>query len=367
MSISSFQSQVKELKDHRQAHKLLYPLDEILLLTLCAVISGCESFVDIAEYGRTKLPFLRKLSAFKNGTPSHDVLSNIFKLLDPTQFQKIFREWSLDFTQSIQGVVAIDGKTLRGSKQKDGNVVHMISAWADDARMVMGQKASTTKKNEITDIPCLLDVLLLKGAIVTIDAMGCQLAIAEKIIEKEADYLLALKGNQKKLYEDVKLFFEDAESLDNASFYEEIDDDKGRIDTRKYWVCSDIEWLKERHPKWKNLSMIGMVESTRETAGKVTTSTRFYIGSRNMSEQEFGNSVRAHWGIENRLHWVLDVIFRDDDCRVRKDYGAENFTTIKHMAINLLNKAKIKHKHSLRVMRKKSGWDDDFLLSIMKN
>lgn len=344
----------------------LYPLHEILLLTLCAVISGCESFVDVAQYGRSKLDFLQELSDFEVGTPSHDVLSDLFRRLDPAAFEEVFRNWVVELSEELQGVsgvIAIDGKTTRGSKQKDGNALHFISAFAAEAGMVLGQLASTAKKNEIADIPKLLDLLLIKGAIITCDAMGCQRSIAAKIREKEADYLLALKGNQGTLHDDVKVFFEDEISLEKCDFNEIFDGDKGRLEARKHWVCTDIDWLKKRHPNWCDLTMIGMIKASREVKGKLSESTRFYIGSKKMNAADFGHAARTHWSIENRLHWVLDVTFRDDDCRVREDYGPENFSIIKHMALNILRKAK--KKDSLRVMRKKSGWDNKYLKNIL--
>lgn len=363
MEVLSFQEHIQKLKDPRQDHKIAYPLEEIMILTLCAVIAGCESFVDIAVYGRAKLGFLRTLRPFANGTPSHDVLSCVFRRLEASAFECIFRDWALGVNEELRGVVAIDGKTSRGSKKKGQDALHLISAFACESGLVLGQKASSAKKNEIADIPVLLDMLVLKGAIVTIDAMGCQKAIAEKIREKEAHYLLALKGNQGTLHDDVKTFFGDPENEDGLDLYETTDGDKGRIEIRKHIVCNDIGWLIERHPGWKELSAIGMIKASREINGKTGTSVRYYICSQTMTPEEFAVSVRAHWGIENKLHWVLDVTFRDDDCRVREDDGPENFTIIKHMAMNLLKRAK--GKDSLRVMRKQAGWDDAIMRKIM--
>ena len=368
----SFQSLVSTLEDPRQPAKVLYPLDEILLLCLCGVVSGCESFVDIVEYGAEKLKFLRRLADFEHGIPSHDTLSTVFRALDPEPFNAAFARWACELSGRIDGrVVAVDGKTVRGSKAGGTTPLHLISAYCDDLRLVLGQRASTRQKNEIKDIPKLLDLLYLKGAIVTTDAMGCQRDIALKIRDKGADYVLALKGNQGSLYEDVTLWFEEREH-GNSVTLQTVDGDKGRIETRSYTQCEDMDWLRERHPDWAGLTTIGRVKSTREIDGKTTVQARYFISSLALEVKRFAHAVRSHWGIENRLHWVLDMTFRDDDSRVRKDQAPKNFAVIKHMAMNLLNKAmamnllnKAKDKKSLRVMRKKAGWNNRFLLQIL--
>ena len=361
--VTSFQSVVSNLKDPRQQSKVIYPLHEILLLCLCGVISGCESFVDIVEYGQEKLKFLRRLSDFTYGIPSHDTLSTVFRALDPEPFNAVFAQWASQLGESVGGhIVAVDGKTVRGSKAGGTTPLHLISAWCDDQRLVLGQRASSHYKNEIKDIPELLELLYLKGAVVTLDAMGCQREIARKIRDKGAHYVLSLKGNQGSLYDDVVTWFEEREH-DNVGSFQTFDGDKGRIETRTYTQCEDIEWLRERHPHWVDLVSIGRVICVREVDGKVTTRTRYYICSLPLNVKQFARAVRSHWGIENRLHWILDMTFRDDDSRVRKDQGPNNFAVIKHAAINLLNKAK--DKKSIRVMRKKAGWSNRFLLQIL--
>ncbi len=358
-----FQSVIKDLPDPRQAGKVVFPLDEILLLSLCGAVSGCDSFVEIAEYGEEKLPFLRELAPFEAGIPSHDTLCAVFRQLDPVAFSKAFSDWARGLGGRISGcIVAIDGKTVRGSKAAGGNPLHVISAFCDDLRLVLGQRPSDHKKNEIKDIPKLLDILYLEGAIVTLDAMGCQRAIAQKIKDREADYVLALKGNQGSTHADVKLWFED-EGCDNSEHYQSTDGGKGRIEIRDYWICEQIDWLVERHPGWAGLRSIGRVTSHRELHGKTSVQTRYFITSLPADAAIFAHAVRSHWGIENRLHWVLDVIFSDDHCTVRADQAPKNFTVIKHMALNLMNRAK--QKKSLRVMRKKAGWNNQFLKSIL--
>ena len=314
--------------------------------------------------GAEKLSFLRELAPFKDGIASHGTLSSAFRQLDPTAFCDAFSSWAQGLGERISGtVVAIDGKTVRGSKSRDGDPLHMISAFCDDMRLVLGQRPGDTEKNEIKDIPRLLELLHLDGCIVTLDAMGCQKAIAQKTRDRKADYVLALKGNQGTIHQDVKLWF-DGIGCDNSDCLQTVDGDKGRIETRRYWICDKISWLKERHPHWRDLTSTGCVTSRREVNGKSSVQTRYFISSLPADAPVFANAVRSHWGgIENRLHWVLDVVFRDDDCRVRKDHARKNFTVIKHMAMNLLNRAK--QKKSLRVMRKKTGWNNQFLKSIL--
>ncbi len=359
----SFQSFATSITDPRQQVKVLYPLNEVLLLSLCGVVSGCESFVDVALYGEEKLGFLRRLAPFEHGIPSHDTLSTVFRAIDPEEFSTAFAAWASGLAGRVgETVVAIDGKTARGSRAGGETPLHLISAWCDDLRLVLGQQVSAHKKNEIKDIPVLLDLLFLEGAIVTLDAMGCQREIARKIRDKGADYVLALKGNQGLLHEDVKLWFEEQDQ-ENTESFQTVDGDKGRIEVRTYSQCDAIDWLKKRHPHWEGLASIGRAISVRESGGKTTRQTRYFISSLPKDAARFAHAVRSHWGIENRLHWVLDVTFRDDDSRVRKDHAPANFAVIKHIALNLLSKAK--GKHSLRGMRKRAGWNNRILLQIL--
>jgi predicted transposase YbfD/YdcC len=285
------------------------------------------------------------LAKFRHGIPSHDTLSTVFRVLDPEPFNAAFAQWAAGLSGRIDGlVVAVDGKTVRGSKAGGTAPLHLISAYCDDLRLVLGQRASAHKKNEIKDIPKLLDLLYMKGAIVTTDAMGCQRAIARRIRDKGADYVLALKGN---LCEDVKMWFDQREHGNTVSL-QTVDGDKGRIETRSCSQCEDLDWLRERHQGWAGLTSIGRVISTREVDRKTTTQTRYFISSLPLDVNRFAHAVRSNWGIENRLHWVLDMTFRDDDSRVRADQAPKNFAVIKHMAMNLLNKAK--DKKPLRVM-----------------
>ena len=363
-----FLNHFKDLPDPRQPGKVIYPLTEVLLLCLLAVLGGAETFVDIALFGEKKLGLLRRFRPFRDGTPSHDQLGDIFATLDASRFQHCFVSWVASLTGAAADVIAIDGKTLRRSYQKKGAKapIHMVSAFAARQRLVLGQVKVAEKTNEIVAIPALLDMMAIEGAIVTIDAMGCQRQIAEKIVDKKADYVLALKGNQGTLREDVEVFA--AEQKANGfkdtkvSHHETVDGDHGRIETRTYTAFHDVDWLRERHD-WPGLKGVVMVESTREIGDKIERETRFYITSLVWLGYQLGPVIRSHWAIENSLHWVMDMIFRDDECRVRTENAPANFTTLKHMAHNLIRKAA--GKHSLRLKRKIAAWDDEFLASLI--
>jgi len=363
-----FLEHFQDLPDPRQPGKVVYPLDEVLLLCLLAVLAGAESFTDIARFGVKKLDLLRRFRPFRNGTPAHDHLGDIFATLDAEKFQQCFVSWVAVQTGAPAEVIAIDGKTVRRSADKKGGkaAIHMVSAFAARQRLVLGQVKVTEKSNEIVAIPRLLDMMAIEGAIVTIDAMGCQREIAKKITDKKADYVLALKGNQGSLRDDVELFV--AEQKANGfqdttiSRDQTVDGDHGRIETRTTTVIHDVAWLQGRHD-WPGLKAIVMVESIREIDGKTEQEARFYITSLELPAKQLGPIVRSHWSVENSLHWVMDMIFRDDECRVRTDHAPANFTTIKHMALNLLRRAP--GKDSLRLRRKVAAWDDDFLASII--
>jgi len=358
----------KDLQDPRQQGKIAYPLDEILLLCLLAVLAGAECFTEIALFGTKKLALLRRFRPFKDGTPAHDHLGDILATLNAEQFQGCFAARVAAVTGVPEGVVAIDGKTSRRSGRKGASrdSIHMVSAFAARQRLVLGQVKVAEKSNEIIAIPKLLDMLAIEGAILTIDAMGCQRDIAQRVIDKKADYVLALKGNQGSLRDDAELFvteqkasgFVDTEISRDTT----VDGDHGRIETRTTTVIHDVEWLQQRH-SWPGLKGLVIVESCREISGKIERETRYYITSMSMTAVHLGHVIRSHWAIENSLHWVMDMMFRDDECRVRTDHAPANFATIKHMAINLLRRPP--GKQSLRGRRKAASWDDDFLASLI--
>ena len=362
-----FLDHFSDLSDPRQLSKVVYPLEEILLLSLLAVVAGAETFTGIAEFGRLKLDLLRRFLPFANGTPDHDRIGEVFAALDAEQFQACFVCWVAALTGIPEGVIAIDGKTSRRSGKKgQQSPIHMVSAFAARQRVVLGQIKVEQKSNEIVAIPKLLEMLAIEGAIISIDAIGCQRDIASKIIDKKADYVLALKGNQGTLREDVELFANEQKADDfkdtMVSRHTSVDGDHGRIVTRNITVFHDIGWLQERH-KWPGMKAVIMVDSETEIDTKSTYETRFYITSSTDNADKLGEVVRSHWSVES-MHWLLDCVFRDDECRVRTDHAPANFTTIKHMAHNLLRRHPA--KLSMTSKRLSAGWNEDFLVSVIK-
>ncbi len=357
-----------QLDDPRIERKKLHPMPEILLLTLCAVICGAESWDDIEMFGKSKLALLRQYLPYEYGVPSDDTVRRFFRAIDTAQFQRLFVEWIRVWLspEAAGKVVAIDGKTLRGSHDGGQSPIHLVSAFASEARIVLGQIKTSEKSNEITAIPELLAWLDVRGAIVTIDAMGCQKAIAEKIIDKGGDYLLALKGNQSSLHDDVRLHFEQTApaSLARMTRAESVDKGHGRIEVRQCRVSTDIDWLRVRHPEWKNLGSIVAIDSERLTGDTTARETRYFISSSLISAPQMLAAVRLHWGIENQLHWVLDMSFGEDQSRIRKDNAPTNVAIIRHAALNMIRQAQ-KKRVSIKRMRKAAGWDDSVLTDIL--
>lgn len=368
----AFVEHFSELKDPRINRKKLYPLVEILFLVLCGTICGAESWRDFVSFGQEKQDFLRGYFPYANGIPSKNTLARIFWILDAGAFKKCFIEWVKSLQVTLNGVVAIDGKTLCNSMlDVNGLPIHMVSAFATEARLVLAQQKVDEKSNEITAIPLLLDLLSLQGMTVTIDAMGCQKEIAKKIIEKEADYVLALKGNQGTLNEDIRLFLETEYSKAWSSLiedrFEETDAGHGRIETRTCVVSSQIDWLTQKE-KWAGLTSVGMIEERRETGQKVEVERRFFISSLPADAKRIASAVRDHWLVENGLHWILDVVFNEDGSRVRKGNAAENMAIVRHIVLNMLGNAK-KHFNKdigVKALRKKAGWGNATLDLILK-
>jgi predicted transposase YbfD/YdcC len=353
-----------DLEDPRTGNAGLHDLLEILMIALCTVLCGGQTAVDMAEFGEAKEAFLRKFLKLEHGIPSHDTFSRVFRALDPEQFRACFQRFMERFAAACRGVVAIDGKVLRRSfdKASGRSALHMVSAWGCEQRLVLGQIAVDAKSNEITAIPKLLTLLSLKGTIVTVDALNCQREIAQRIRERGADYALALKGNQGTLHADVTEFLADPVALAAADSHTETDGGHGRIEQRTAVVSTDIGWLQERHD-WPGLAAIGKVIRRREIDGKVTTETGYYLLSAPFSPARFGTVVRAHWCIENQLHWTLDVTLNEDQSRTRKDNGPYNLAILRHMALNLIQKEP--SRGSNRVKFKRAGWNDDFLAKLL--
>ena len=358
------------LEDPRQTAKVLDPLPEILLLLLCATLAGADDFVEMELWGNEHLAFLRRFLPCKHGIPSHDTLREVVAALDPALFKACFASWVEGLREAEPDLVAIDGKTSRRThaRSKGRDPLHLVSAWATRQRLVLGQEAVSGKSNEITAIPLLLERLALTGALVTIDAIGTQTGIAETILKRGGNYLLALKGNRPVTFKDVEAFFADP-PLDMLDTCQTTDGDHGRIEIRCHAVCHDVAWLfSDRHypgeVAFSGLAMIGMVENETLRGGKTTRERRYYLGSAKLNAETFARAVRAHWGIENRLHWVLDVVFRDDLSRLRTGYGPENMAVVKHMAISLLHQAK--PTTSLKNRRKRAGWNTRYLEALIR-
>jgi predicted transposase YbfD/YdcC len=354
--------------DRTKRHELL----DIVAITICAVICGADNWVEVEDFGKAKHPWLKTFLSLPNGIPSHDTFGRVFAMLSPDQFAQCFLNWVKAISQLTQGqVVAIDGKTLRRSHDKVNGkgALHMVSAWASENRLVLGQTRVSGHSNEITAIPQLLRLLELSGCIVTIDAMGCQKEIAQQIVEGGADYVLAVKANQGRLHENIQDAFDCAQrdGFGGAgySYHEQVNKGHGRIETRRCWVLTDPEQLRYVDPdrEWKGLKRLGMVRYERVGDDQANRENRYYISSLTGEAPKLLQTVRGHWGIENSLHWVMDMVFRDDECRIRTDHAPANFTTIKHMALNLTRRAP--GQDSLRLRRKVAAWDEDYLASLI--
>lgn len=367
MSVGTLLDRFSALDDPRQAWKVVYPLPEVLLTVLCGTMAGAEDFVEIERWAKRKLNFLRRFLPFAVGIPSHDTLNDVINALPAESFSACFVAWVEGLRDYDPEIVAIDGKTSRRShnRGKGQNPLHLVSAWASRQRLVLGQQACQEKSNEITAIPALLERLELTGALVTIDAMGCQSKIAGAIRAKGADYLLALRNNWPALRAEVERFFAEADACQR---HDTVDGEHGRIETRRHAVCHDVAWLTSdrRFPgewRFRDLAMIAMVEAETERRGKTSIERRYYLGSAKLSAKRFAAAVRAHWHIENRLHWVMDVVFHDDLMRLRTDNGPANMAAVRHMSLNLIRH--IDDKASLKVRRKTLAWDDNYLAAAL--
>jgi len=353
----------EELDDPRTVNAALHDFNELLVIALCSVLSGGQGAVDMGLYAKAKEPFLRGFLKLSNGLPSHDTFSRLFRRLDPEQFRAAFQRFMTKFSGHCQGVVAIDGKVLRRSfdRASSKSALHMVSAWGCEQRLVLAQIATDAKSNEITAVPKLLAILSLKGAIVTTDALNCQRAIAQQIVDQGGDYALALKGNQATLHDDVRLFLDDP-ACKVTTAKPTVEADHGRIETRTAMVSSDIDWLQKDH-QWPGLAAIGKVVRIREAPDKTSTEAAYYLLSKALSAERFNEVVRQHWGVENRLHWRLDVVMNEDQDRTRLGNGPHNLAVLRHMAINAMQRDTT--KGSLRGKFKRAGWDDAYLTSLL--
>jgi predicted transposase YbfD/YdcC len=358
------------IKDPRIERTKRHKLVDILTIAILAVICGADSWVGMESFGKAKQKWLKRILALPNGIPSHDTFARLFARLNPEQFQACFLSWVQSLVRLSAGeVVAIDGKTLRQSYDSgdDKAAIHMVSAWATANRLVLGQQKVDAKSNEITAIPQLLKLIEIEGCIVTIDAMGCQKAIAQAIVGRNADYVLALKDNQGGLFADVQQIFAHAQSCNFVGiahdFHQTVDKGHGRVEIRRCWTMEQVEFLVDAD-KWVKFTSIAMIQSERRINGKVEYETRYYISSLSSQAARLLEAVRSHWQVENCLHWVLDIAFLEDTCRIRKDHAPENLAVVRHIALNLLSQ-ETSLKLGIKNKRLRAGWDEDYLLKVL--
>ena len=359
------------ITDPRVNRTKRHSLTNILTISICAIICGCDDFSSIEEYGKTKHNWFKEFLDLPHGIPSHDTFSDVLNRMNPIEFSSAFTQWVSSLGRLEKDVVAIDGKVMRRTMDKaNGNpAIHLVSAWSVNNNLCFGQVKVTDKSNEITAIPALLELLDIEGTTITMDAMGTQYKIADQIVAENADYVLAMKGNQGEFHDDIKLYLDqkiETNFTDVAhSAFESVDGNHGRIEQRKVWLVSGIDWLIERHPKWHSTKGIIAVDSTRDIRGKISNERRYYITSHEGKTAEFiAHAIRSHWAVENKLHWQLDVSFNEDNNRLRSGHAAENISLMNKVALNLL-----KNERSLKLgvknKRLKAGWDDDYLMKVL--
>lgn len=371
-----------DLPDPRSMRTRAHTLSNIISIALCACIAGADSWVEVEEFGNAKLEFLRTFldlpadNEQSQAIPSHDTFGRVFAALDALALETRLLAWTAALMEDLAGeIVAIDGKAIRRSldRRRGQDMLHVVSAWASHSGVVLGQVATDAKSNEITAMPVLIDQLELKGATVTTDAMGCQKEIARKIVAKEADYVLAVKENQPKLLADVKRIMDEARTPGDrhgCSMFETVEKGHGRIETRRTWsTCTQGRlWLDQQDEDWAGLQSVALVETQRTIDGQTTTQQRLYISNKEglgkHAAQHIGQAVRQHWGIENGLHWVLDVAFGEDQCRARIDNAARNLAALRKVALNVI-KRDTKSKVGIATRRHRAGWDNDYLLKLL--
>ena len=369
----SFIQHFETVEDPRRQAGLRHPLNEILFIAICSIVAGADDWVAVERFGKAKIRWFKQYLPLKHGIPSHDRFGIVFGAIDPEQFTEAFIGW-MKMIAAVSGVIALDGKTVRHSFDKSlkKSAIHMVSAWSVANRLVLGQVKVDSKSNEITAIPKLLKLLAIKGCLITIDAMGCQTAIAEQIIDQGGDYLLAVKGNQKHLYEDIQHLFKHAVAKNflTDGFDEErtVNKGHGRLEIRHCQVIAHPDWLDylRGYAQWKNLKCVVKIQSNRRAKGKRKPECRYYICSRIASAADLLAAARSHWGVENNVHWVLDVTFDEDGSRVRKGNAQQNFATMRRIALNILNQD-ITKKDSLKGKRQLAGWDESYLEQLVFN
>ena len=365
---------IREIPDPRAPYNQRHKFLDIIIIAVTAVLAGMDTWNEIADWAASKKEWLETFLELPGGIPSHDTINRVFQMIDPEKFHDAFFRWASAVSGKVKGVVAIDGKTARRSREEAGDIkpIHTVSAWAAESSLVLGQLCVDEKTNEIKTIPELLDILCLEGCIVTIDAMGTQKEIARKIIHKNADYILQVKGNQQTLMDDIREYFEKdvfTEKKDGLEktgrYHKDLCGEHGRMEKREYYVENDTEWLRQRHPEWEGLAGIGACGSTVTEKGNTVTAVNYAIYSRKgMTAAEYGESVRAHWGIENSLHWMLDIAFREDESRIRAGNAAENMNMARHIGVNLLKQEK-SCKMGIASKRKKCGYDMAYLYKVL--
>jgi predicted transposase YbfD/YdcC len=366
----------KELPDPRLDRTKDHDLIDILVIAICALLCAGESFNDMEDFGKAKEDWFRTFLTLRNGIPSHDTFNRLFAALDPQAFLDCFVRWTQSLRAAVaQEIVALDGKALRRALNGDQSLKYVVSAWAEDNGLVLGQLKVADKSNEITALPELLRVLELSGCIVTVDAMGTQKKVAKEIIEADADYVLALKGNHETVHEEVKSFLEETLAQKKSkpirpstaaltlAELETVEKDHGRIETRRYYQSGELDWFADR-PKWEGLKSVGMVEAIREIGAARTVERRYYLSSLPLGVETFARAVRGHWGVENKLHWVLDVQMREDQSRARAGYAAENLATLRRLALNLLKREKTK-KRGIKGKQLNASWNHAYLLRLL--
>ena len=376
---TSLVAHLAQVPDPRVNRTRDHELVDVLVIAVCTLLCAGESFNDMEDFGNAKLDWFKTFLTLENGVPSHDTFNRVFAALDPKHFLDCFLRWTQSMRTAVsQEIVALDGKALRRAMDKDENVKYVVSAWAESNGIVLGQLKVNDKSNEITAVPELLRVLELSDCIVTTDAMGCQTKIAKEIIEADADYVLALKGNHEKAHEEIKTFLDDTvaqaqqkrpagaqvpKAVETLASLETVDKDHGRYEIRRFYQSQELSWFADKD-KWEGLKSVGMVESIREINGKSSIERRYFLSSLAVDVATFARAVRSHWGVENKVHWIMDVCFREDQSRARTGYAAENLATLRRLALNLLKQEKTK-KRGIRGKQLNASWNHAYLLRLL--